>query len=164
MANNEQVTKKRGLSRRAFLRGSGAAVAAGTFAAAGVACEENAPAASSQGVATFTGSPEVFWDANSPPAPANPTGAVYQFFTGDEAKAAIALFARIMPGSPADPGATEAGVITYVDYRLATNEGFDQPTYRSAPFAATYEGSPPPEASAPNPPAVYVAKDDIDRY
>ncbi len=42
-----------------------------------------------------------------------------QFFFLDEADAIDALSARIVPGSPDDPGAREAGVLTYIDRALA---------------------------------------------
>ncbi len=49
-----------------------------------------------------------------------------------------------MPGDEEDPGAVEAGVVTYIDNRLATFDAFAEPTYRAAPFAEPYEGDEPP--------------------
>ncbi len=42
-----------------------------------------------------------------------------QFFSLVEAETIEALTARIIPGSPDDPGAREAGVLTYIDHALA---------------------------------------------
>jgi hypothetical protein len=47
---------------------------------------------------------------------------------------------------------------------LAFNEGFDEPTYRQAPFAEVYDGDQPPASSGQSYQVVYVSKDEIDRY
>ena len=68
------------------------------------------------------------------------------FFTLDEARTVEALTATIMPGSPEDPGAREAGVVMYIDGLLWFDRGFGTRTYYLPPFAMTYEGDSPPEA------------------
>ena len=114
---------------------------------------------------------------NTPDLAPNP--ALLRFFTPHEALTVDALTSRILPGSPDDPGAHEAGVVTYIDNFLASRDGFPEPTYRTAPYAQTYEGdgssatpvaSPAatpdaspgatPEAGQP----VMVAGDQVERY
>ncbi len=98
------------------------------------------------------------------PAPdQSPTG-VGRFFSTHEAQTVDALTSRIIPGSSSDPGAHEAGVVIYIDFMLASNQGgFGEPAYMHGPFAETYQGSSPP-SSPPDHSVVWVAKDQIDRY
>lgn len=87
------------------------------------------------------------------------------FFTPDEAKLVDAITARLIPGTPEDPGAHEAGVVTFIDNLLTFNNGYDEPTYIMGPFMKTYEGTPPPEAATANPKeTVYVEKTQAPRY
>lgn len=160
-----QTTYRRRFSRRRFLQGSGAAAAVAAVTAGGVACNASASeSGGDQGVATWQKSAEEFYDRNSPPPPEQPTGEVLYFFTPDEAKTVDALVSRILPGDASDPGAHEAGVVVYIDYRLSVNEGFDVPTYFHPPFAHAYDGdSPPPEAAADKS-VVWVKKDELARY
>lgn len=67
------------------------------------------------------------------------------FFTLDEARTVEALTATILPGTPEDPGAREAGVVMYIDGLLWFDRGFGTRTYYLPPFAVTYEGDSPPE-------------------
>lgn len=57
------------------------------------------------------------------------------FFDRHEARTVDALAGRILPGSPDDPGAREAGVVNYIDCLLAAG-GFAEPVYRQGPFPA----------------------------
>jgi hypothetical protein len=99
-----------------------------------------------------------------PYAPASPPPAdILSFFTPHEAKTVEALTARILPGTPDDPGAREAGVVNYIDKKMVFNEGFAEPTYRSAPFAQTYEGDKPPQ-NQDTYQVVWVKKDELERY
>lgn len=77
------------------------------------------------------------------------------FFTIDEARAVEALTATILPGTPEDPGAREAGVVMYIDGLLWQDRGFGTRTYYSPPFAVSYEGNSPPEVPE------YVDTDDV---
>jgi gluconate 2-dehydrogenase gamma chain len=54
----------------------------------------------------------------------------YRFFTPDEAKCVIALCEQIIPKDKS-PGATDAGVIYYIDRQLAGVFHYDQQTYRN---------------------------------
>jgi gluconate 2-dehydrogenase gamma chain len=149
----------RKLTRRSFLQGVVATVAVGTAgAAAGCApsAEEELPA-----VLRDATPPELKYPA-VPPRPAEPPDpGVLRVFTMHEARTVEALTARILPGTPEDPGAREAGVVVYIDHLLATRDGFAEPTYRQPPYAQVASGPTLPEAT---PGAVWVAADEIERY
>lgn len=100
-----------------------------------------------------------------PPAPESPPQpGTLQFFTEAQAKTLDALVATILPGDADDPGAREAGVVTYIDHLLATfPDGFAQPIYREGPFAEPYQGEQPP-ASTDETQVVWVRSDLLPRY
>jgi len=52
------------------------------------------------------------------------------FFNDHEARTVDALVARILPGDPADPGAREAGVLTYIDRTLSGYQSEQQGFYQ----------------------------------
>jgi gluconate 2-dehydrogenase gamma chain len=58
-----------------------------------------------------------------------------RFFTEDEALAIAAAAARIFPTDDSGPGASEAGVVIYIDRQLASAYGRDHYRYTQAPFA-----------------------------
>lgn len=120
-------------SRRAFLKGSSAAVAtAGVASAAAVA-----PAGVLAQNATPAASPTSGMNMNGATAA---TSAPVKFFTDAEWKAVDAIVSRIMPGDASDPGAHEAGVVVYIDNKLhGTNLGYDLKTYQQGPFQVTSE-------------------------
>lgn len=167
------------VTRRSFLLGAGASAAAaaatvGILAGGRVAYDETRPQppptqATLHGIAM----PQYV----VPTAPATPPAPdVLRFFTADEAKLVEAITARLLPGTPDDPGAREAGVTTYIDALLAYNDGFAEPAYFQAPFAKTYEGQAPPASPTPSvspragvnpagqPAVVWVQKQELDRY
>ncbi|GGO26537.1 gluconate 2-dehydrogenase subunit 3 family protein [Deinococcus humi] len=94
------------------------------------------------------------------PFPPDQVPTSFQVFTPHEAETVEAATARIFPGDQEDPGAREAGVVYYIDHMLAYQEGFNEPTFRQAPFAQTYQGARPAERSG----VVWVAADQIYRY
>lgn len=55
---------------------------------------------------------------------------IYLFFTQEEAKCIIAFCEQIIP-KDISPGATDAGVIFYIDRQLAGVFNYDQDTYRN---------------------------------
>jgi gluconate 2-dehydrogenase gamma chain len=57
-----------------------------------------------------------------------------RFFTGAEARTVQAACARIFPSDQSGPGATEAGVVIYIDRQLAGPYGRDKYRYAKAPF------------------------------
>jgi gluconate 2-dehydrogenase gamma chain len=62
-----------------------------------------------------------------------------RFFTEAEALTVAAAAARIFPSDEAGPGASEAGVVIYIDRQLAGPYGRDRYRYTQGPFAS---GSP----------------------
>jgi gluconate 2-dehydrogenase gamma chain len=99
-----------GESRRDFLKGA----AAGAGAVAGAAL---VPEASAQ--------------THDAMAHAEPSGAGHgAFFNGEEAAAVVAFAERLMPGAPGKPGATDAGVLNYIDLALAGAYADMQEYYR----------------------------------
>jgi gluconate 2-dehydrogenase gamma chain len=91
-------------SRRAFLVGAvaGAAAGAGAVATAALVSDQQASAAPETGL--------------DPLAYGARQGA---FLNAADAEAVAALAERIMPGAPGKPGATDAGVLNYIDLALA---------------------------------------------
>lgn len=59
-----------------------------------------------------------------------------RFFQADEALDVAAAAARIMPSDESGPGASEAGVIIYIDRQLASAYGRDRYRYTKGPFEA----------------------------
>jgi gluconate 2-dehydrogenase gamma chain len=57
-----------------------------------------------------------------------------RFFTEAEARVVAAAAERIFPGDESGPGATEAGVVIYIDRQLAGPYGRDQFRYTKAPW------------------------------
>jgi gluconate 2-dehydrogenase gamma chain len=154
-------TRRDFVSRRTFLKASILAAATGTGLVA-TACAPAPPQ-------TITSPPLHPLEDKYPyvpPAPtATPNPSMLRFFTPDEAKLVDAITARLIPGTPEDPGAHEAGVVTYIDNLLPFNDGYDEPTYTQPPFVKTYEGPLPPEAATANPKqVVYVEKKESPRY
>ncbi len=132
-------------SRRRFLQGSGVAAAATGLAGAGFAVARNTTASGPSAV-----SPNVHLHAA--PGSAAATGRIspnvsLTFFNPHEYKTVDALTARIIPGTPEDPGAREARVVDYIDSALAGPYGWGLQTYRQGPFLVVSESpvAPPPE-------------------
>jgi gluconate 2-dehydrogenase gamma chain len=57
-----------------------------------------------------------------------------RFFTAAEARTVQAACERIFPGDSSGPGATEAGVVIYIDRQLAGPYGRDKYRYAKPPF------------------------------
>src|SRR5580693_8805309 len=73
-----------------------------------------------------------------------------RFFTAAEAKIVAAAAARIFPSDDAGPGASEAGVVIYIDRQLAGPYGRDKHRYTKGPFVASvpehgYQGKETPQ-------------------
>ena len=62
-----------------------------------------------------------------------------RFFTGEEAKIVQAAAARIFPTDESGPGATEAGVVVYIDRQLASGYGRDRYRYTKGPWVEADE-------------------------
>jgi gluconate 2-dehydrogenase gamma chain len=126
-----QSIKDRRVSRRRFLKGSSAAVASASAATVGT-------------VAVLDGRHATAQDAATPPAGAMPgmdtTDRAIAFFNIHEAQTVDALVSRILPGTPDDPGAHEAGVVFYIDRVLGgPTLGYSLKTYTQGPFLVVSE-------------------------
>jgi gluconate 2-dehydrogenase gamma chain len=169
------------LSRRNFLRGAGAAVVAASSGGALASCNTPEPVTYGGSVPpedpTIIRRPPVWSGPIEPTAVGGADTTFYycapeggmrplEFFRPHEARTVEAITARILPGSPEDPGAREAGVVFYIDCLLATGYGDDEPTYRQPPYAMPYDEDDPPSPEEMD--AVYgviwVPKDELERY
>jgi gluconate 2-dehydrogenase gamma chain len=137
------------VTRRAFLRGAGATAAGAGAAAVLASC---APAEGPSRTAPYAGVPE--------PALATPPQGVFRFFDAEEARTIEAMLDRLIPASNGVPGARDAGAITYIDNRLANDQG--TPTYTDPPFAKTYTGNTPPGPNTDQ--VIWVRADELTRY
>jgi len=61
-----------------------------------------------------------------------------RFFTAEEARIVSAACARIFPTDASGPGATEAGVVIYIDRQLAGPYGRDKYRYTKGPFVESF--------------------------
>ena len=85
------------------------------------------------------------------PAPAEDGVKVpLRFFTAAEAQVVQAACARIFPSDESGPGATEAGVVVYIDRQLASPYGRDKRRYTKGPWVESvpehgYQGKDTPQ-------------------
>jgi len=150
---SESAEKTARMSRSSLLRHAGAAAA--TIGLAGCGGSEAVDTTSQDTNASQIGTP--------PPSQAPLVCNVYSFFTAAEVRAVEDFAARLIPGSPGDPGAREACVVTYIDQKLARFDSFATPTYFRAPFAKGVEsGSPGPQPRASK--QILVSKSELYRY
>jgi gluconate 2-dehydrogenase gamma chain len=61
-----------------------------------------------------------------------------RFFTAEEARVVTAACERIFPSDATGPGATEAGVVIYIDRQLAGPYGADKNRYSKGPWRESY--------------------------
>src|SRR3954465_9099002 len=61
-----------------------------------------------------------------------------RFFTAEEARVVAAACERIFPSDASGPGATEAGVVIYIDRQLAGPYGRDKYRYTKGPWVESY--------------------------
>lgn len=116
--------KPGGFSRRQFLKAGAATAALATLAA----CKA-APTPAPTRAPTAVPAPTTAPTAIPTPTPA-PPAEVYTFFNPREAATVKAIFSRLLPGSPQDPGAVEAGAHIYIDRALSGAYSSQQQTYR----------------------------------
>ena len=105
-------------SRRAFLKG--AAVGAGAVAGAGLVPDALAQQHDQHKPA----------EAPATTAQAHAHGGHGAFLNDDNAATVTAFAERLMPGAPGKPGATDAGVLNYIDLALAGAYADQQDFYR----------------------------------
>ncbi len=163
--NNQNGSAERPntMSRRNFLKLLGASAATAGLSAVGVGCRPVEDVLPDTASLIPVRVPQPVQYPEVPYAPSQiPQPGPLRFFTPHEAETVEAFTARLLPGTPADPGAREAGVVYYVDRVLAELEGMPEPVYRQPPFAQTYQGSAPPFPDDER--VVWVHEDEIDRY
>jgi len=158
----DEIEKPR-ISRRFFLKSSGAAVAStGAVTLGSVAALDHRSALAQD--ATPVASPE----AEMPGMEGMTTDdRAIAFFNIHEAATVDALVSRILPGTADDPGAHEAGVVFYIDRNLAgANQGYQLKTYTQGPFPVVSEEPTPVEQTSIRDIYDYVsvASDQIGRY
>jgi len=73
-----------------------------------------------------------------------------RFFTAKEARVVAAACERIFPSDDTGPGATEAGVVIFIDRQLAGPYGLDKYRYKQAPWVQSvaehgYQGKENPQ-------------------
>ena len=149
------------MSRRRFLLQTGAL---GSIAAAGAVstvAQDATPVATPGATPVATGGAEWEYFEGVPPTPYQPPTMDFKALAEAEAVAVEMITARLLPGTPDDPGAREAGVVYYIDYLLSQNEGFVEPTYRAGPWAKGYEGDTEPD---PEPDVIWVPAEELSRY
>jgi gluconate 2-dehydrogenase gamma chain len=157
---DQNSNQKASVSRRGFLKS--AIIAAASIPVLGVGCSPE-----EERVLAQPNSPSLPMQPLNPDVPLAPTTpptvSILRTFTTHEAQTVEAITARILPGSPEDPGAREAGVVTYIDNMLAYHEGFTETTYREPPYAQLYSGDTPPESTGSFE-TVWIPADQIERY
>lgn len=133
VANHEEQN----LSRRTFLKSTGVAAVAGASAPLTLYAQDG----------THVASPAASPMASE--AQPDPTGPAIQFFNATESAVVEGLTARILPGTPDDPGAREAGVVYYIDRTLSgVNQGESVMTYDRGPWAEVTEHETAVEATS----------------
>ena len=85
---------------------------------------------------------------------------VHSFFSPEEAQDVEAFTARLIPGTPDDPGAREACVTNYIDRKLAEHKSFATTTYFHPPFAKPAKG----HSTGFSDGTIYVSEDELPRY
>lgn len=110
------------LGRRGFLSGSAALLAAGGM----VGCTTDDVGQRAESGSTSTSAPS----------------RARAHFNPHEAATVEAISARIIPGTPEDPGAREAEVVVYIDGLLSIGGGYGEPVYRSGPFVTIDDAEP----------------------
>lgn len=157
------ILNKTKVSRRAFLKGAGVMA---TASAVSAGCDSLSPSQ----VQPHTVPARVPFAQQYPQVPPSPSRVpehtnTLKFFMPHEAQLVEAITARILPGTPEDPGAREAGVLYYIDGLLAYRSGFAEGVYRTPPYAETYpEGGAPPTDRQGEFDVVWVAETEIERY
>jgi gluconate 2-dehydrogenase gamma chain len=160
---NEDTTLspgRNGLTRVTLLRRAG--IAAGALGFVGLAgCgDSEGPGNQAALLSSDTDATELGW---APPQRPPLNCSLLSFFTPEEARTVEAITERFVPGTPDDPGATEACVTGYIDHKLTAYKSFSTPTYFHAPFAKPVDhGTPGPQEHAKD--TILVAKKELPRY
>lgn len=162
-AKTRRAMMRAQISRRSFLASTGGVGALITQTATAQGTPEASPMASPVGTPPPPPVADIPWTeiAGPPHPPGEPFPSGFQALTEEEAAVIEALTARILPGTPDDPGAREAGVVYYIDLVLSNNQGINESVYLAGPQAQAYEGDQPPDDIEG---VVWVHADEISRY
>lgn len=169
---DENVANENGkpgkFTRRDFLKSAGATIAGLIGVSTAGGCEVVSPLETTRPVPYTTDRVPIsvqYPAVPYTPAAIPPPGPL-KFFTPQEARAVDAFTARLLPGTPEDPGAREAGVVYYIDHLMAYPEGFAESIYRKPPFVQAYEGDTPPlqEGQPGAEGVIWVPASEIERY
>jgi gluconate 2-dehydrogenase gamma chain len=128
-----------GVTRRQALAGGGAAGAALFVVGGAVGYVARGPGKSSSSNEATTSTPAAESASESSSAQASlrsPTILPLRFFSAADATVIGAMADRIYPSDANGPGATELGVVNYIDGQLAGAWGTGERMYRQGPFAA----------------------------
>ncbi len=156
---------RRGISRRGFLKTASAALAGVIGSASLSGCEVVPEQAAAETGMTIDRVPIPEMYPAVPYTPASPPQpGAWRFFTPHEARTVEAFTARLLPGSPEDPGAREAGVVYYIDYLMSHPDGIAEANYSHPPYAAAYSGESPPEGGPDGERVIWIPEDQIERY
>lgn len=150
------------VSRRQFLRGMGAAAA--VAAGLGLGCDLGEDDGWDDLIVRGE-LPEGQRPPVMPPFPpeTRPDPGELRFFTESEAATLDALLATILPSDDESPGAREAQVLNYIDFRLSEyEEGFGRRVFRQPPYAQPYDGDEPPGPNTDE--VIWVPRDELPRY
>jgi gluconate 2-dehydrogenase gamma chain len=132
---DEQIHERlvaRILSRRRFL----GTTAIGGLAATAVAASSQISAAPTQPSATGPGGPSMQQDPNGSSGAQGSSQSVagFEFFSPFQADIVAAAAARLIPTDDNGPGATEAGVVYFIDRQLSSDYGMTGRRYVHGPF------------------------------
>lgn len=136
------------LDRRTFIRGGSAAIAT---AAIGGRAGIDAAADQVDPSDPITQLPHGHYPVVMDRPAEIPSSTSLQSLTSHEAETVDAVTSRILPGDAKDPGAHEAGVVTYIDNLLAFDQGYAEFTYLQGPWAATSASLSSARAAAASP-------------
>ncbi len=135
----EHLAEQR-LNRRTFIQGTSAVVAAGSITAAGAALHPTVAQDSTPSAATPTaGTPSPMAGMSGMEGPSgeavNPFRDGFTHFSPPDAAVIRAAAARMIPTDDNGPGATEAGVVYFIDRQLAKERmGYTGPIYEQGPW------------------------------
>lgn len=159
--SHRRAMRQAQMSRRRFLLQTGALGSVAAAGAISTVAQDATPMATPGAGEIASAGDEWEMFEGVPMTPTQPPEMDFKALTESEAIAVEMLTAQLLPGTPEDPGAREAGVVYYIDYLLQQNEGFVEPTYRAGPWAKGYEGDTEPE---PEPDVIWIPADQLSRY
>lgn len=135
----EHLAEQR-LNRRTFIQGTGAVVAAGSITAAGAVlhptvAQDSTPTAATPTAGTPSPMAGMSGMEGSSGQAVNPLSDGFTHLSPPDAAVISAAAARMIPTDDNGPGATEAGVVYFIDRQLAKERmGYTGPIYEQGPW------------------------------